>query len=80
MRREWSLIVLIALSMTACAELPEQQPSEARAERIYRTGSNVPVHERTPSGRVLSLDGDSAEDLIRRAQPLPLPSPVKSGK
>jgi hypothetical protein len=77
MINERALILLLALAISACAELPEQS-AEARAERVYRTGSNVPVHERTSSGRVLTLDGDSTEELIRRAQPLPMPSPVRS--
>src|SRR5205823_12873015 len=61
---------------TACAQLLEQS-SEAPSERVYRTGSNLPVHERTSSGRVLTLDRDAAENMIRRSQPMP--SPVKGG-
>ena len=76
MHIERTLIFLFVLVATACADLPEQS-SEARAERIYRTGSNVPVHERTSSGKVLTLDRDAAEDMVRRTQPLP--SPIRSG-
>ena len=70
-------ILLLMLLITACAQLP-QQSSEELAERVYRTGSNVPVHERTSSGKVLSLDGDATEDLIRRSQQAPMPSPIKA--
>jgi hypothetical protein len=76
MCNERTLILLIALAAAGCAELSEQS-SDARSERVYRTGSNVPVHERT-SGNVLTLDRDAGEDLIRRNQALPTPSPVKS--
>jgi len=77
MHCERPLILFIALVATACTDLPEQS-SEARSERVYRTGSNVPVHERTSSGKVLTLDRDAGEDLIRRTQALPTPPSVKS--
>jgi hypothetical protein len=70
-------ILLLALLTTACAQLPEQS-SDASAERVYRTGSNLPVHERTSSGKVLSLDRDATEDLIRRSQQAPMPTPIKA--
>jgi hypothetical protein len=76
MDKKRRLIALLVLAATACAQLPDQ-PSEARAEREYRTGSNVPIHERTPSGKVLTLDRDATEDMVRRTQQVPLPSPVK---
>jgi len=78
MDTEQSLILLLALAATACAGLPEQT-ADAREERTYRTGSNVPVHERTSSGKVLSLDRDSTEELVRRTQPTSMPSPIRSG-
>jgi hypothetical protein len=70
-------ILLLALSITACAQLPDQS-SEGSAERVYRTGSNLPVHERTSTGKVLSLDRDATEDLIRRSQQAPMPTPTKA--
>jgi hypothetical protein len=78
MRNERTLIALFVLAAAACAELPDQT-SDARAERIYRTGSNVPVHEHTTSGKVLTLDRDASDDLVKRMQPLPPPSAVKGG-
>ena len=47
MHSERTLILLSALAITSCGALPEQS-SEASSERVYRTGSNIPVHERTP--------------------------------
>ncbi len=71
-------ILLLALLITACAQLPDQS-SEGSAERVYRTGSNLPVHERTSSGKVLSLDRDATEELVRRSQQVPPSSPIKVG-
>ena len=65
MIRTVALLSLLALTAVACAELPEQS-SEARAERIYRTGSNIPVHDRNSKGEVLTLDRDAVEDMMRR--------------
>ena len=76
---ERTLILLCTLAATARAELPEQS-SEASSERVYRTGSNIPVHERTPYGRVITLDRDAAEDLMRRNQQVQLPTSVKGAK
>jgi hypothetical protein len=76
MHIERTLILMFTLTVSACAALPDRS-SEARAERIYRTGSNVPVHERTSTGKVLTIDRDATEDMVRRTQPLP--SPIRSG-
>ncbi len=65
-----TLLSLLALTAAACAELPDQQ-SEPRAERVYRTGSNIPVHDRTPTGNVLTLDRDSVEETMRHTSRQP---------
>ena len=79
MHSERTLILLSALAITSCGALPEQS-SEASSERVYRTGSNIPVHERTPYGRVITLDRDGAEDLMSRNQQVQLPTSVKGAK
>jgi hypothetical protein len=59
------LLLLLALTGAACAELPESQ--SPREERVYRTGSNIPVHDRNSKGEVLTLDREAVEDMMRRA-------------
>lgn len=65
------LLLLLALTGAACAELPESQSVSPREERIYRTGSNIPVHDRNSRGEVLTLDPESVRDAVKR---LPAPS------
>ena len=64
------LLLLLVLTGAACAELPEQS-SEPRVERVYRTGSNIPVHDRNSSGNVLTLDRDSVEEMMRHTSRQP---------
>jgi hypothetical protein len=64
------LLLLLVLTGAGCAELPEQS-SEARAERVYRTGSNIPVHDRNANGQVLTLDRDSVEEMMRHTSRQP---------
>jgi hypothetical protein len=64
------LLLLLVLTGAGCAELSEQS-SEARAERVYRTGSNIPVHDRNSKGEVLTLDRDSVEEMMRHTSRQP---------
>ena len=68
------LLLLLALTGAACAELPESQSASPREERIYRTGSNIPMHDRNSKGEVLTLDPESVRDVLGRGQRMPAPS------
>jgi hypothetical protein len=43
-RRRWVLAMVLPVLCTACASAPDQSP-EPREEKIYRTGSNIPVKD-----------------------------------
>jgi hypothetical protein len=60
--------VLFAISLVAsgCALSEDKPPSEARASREYRTGSNIPVKE--PSAPATAEERERAMDQIRQLQ------------
>jgi hypothetical protein len=48
------LLALLPVVLSACASAPET--GAAREERVYRTGSNIPVKEGAPASGVQSQD------------------------
>ena len=72
-----ALLLLLALVGAACAELPESQSASPREERVYRTGSNIAVHERNSTGEALSFDRESWEEMMRNTNRMPVPGAVR---
>ena len=70
-----ALLLLLALVGAACAELPESASS--REERVYRTGSNIPVHDRNSKGEALTLDRESWEEMMKNTNRMPPPGAVR---
>ena len=54
-----------------CASTPDDKDAEARTEKVYRTGSNIPVRDRDVS-EVKSM---SQDDYTRIKPPIAMPPP-----
>jgi hypothetical protein len=68
----WLVSAVMALACGACAT-ESVQNGEPREEKIYRTGSNIPIHDRTQSPAV-DVDPRSVNDAtMRRTMPTPTP-------
>ena len=67
------LALLCGALLAACAT-PAPDAAEARAEPVYRTGSNLPVKDGTPS-RVISAKPDDTP----RIPSMPMPRPGGGG-
>jgi hypothetical protein len=64
-----ALIAVIGVPVLfGCTSTPEQD-AEARAEKVYRTGSNIPLRDRDTSA-VKSMSG---EDYERMKPPMSMP-------
>ena len=59
-------ITVLPVLCAACASIVDQG-EEPREAREYRTGSNVPVRDRTAPSDVKTVDQSAIEDLRRRA-------------
>jgi len=62
-----ALIALAALGCVACSTTPTQQTAEPREDKVYRTGSNIPVKDKDSSAYVQSVDQQAAKDMLNRA-------------
>jgi hypothetical protein len=62
--RRSALIVLAALGCVACSTTPTQTV-EPREDRVYRTGSHIPVKD-TDSAYVQSMDQQQAKDMLNK--------------
>jgi hypothetical protein len=60
------LVCLLSLGCFACAVAPNNQANEPPPERVYRTGSHVPVRD-TESGFARSQDVQSVQDEMRKS-------------
>jgi hypothetical protein len=65
----------LGVACTGCA-LPREQTAEAREEKVYRTGSNLPVKEGQPTD-VRIVDRDTLQNN-RPTQSIG--SPIQSGR
>jgi hypothetical protein len=61
-----SLVCILALGCFACAATPNNDQAAEPQERVYRTGSHVPVRD-TESGFARSQDVQSVQDEMRRS-------------
>jgi hypothetical protein len=68
------VILILSLVCTACATAPDQT-AEPREEKVYRTGSNIPVARGSRSD-VSNVDPESVRDAVSRSVPS-LPPGVK---
>jgi hypothetical protein len=68
------IAVIGAPFMFGCATTPDDKDAEARTEKVYRTGSNIPVRDRDTS-EVKAMSGD---DYARMRPPVSMP-PMPSG-
>lgn len=66
----------LALFIHGCATPDATQ--EARAEKEYRTGSNIPVRDRAGPSDAKTYDPASVQDAVRRSMP-PTPAGLKGG-
>jgi hypothetical protein len=65
-----ALSAVIGVSfLFGCASTPDDKDAEARTEKVYRTGSNIPVRDRDTSA-VKSMSG---EDYERMKPPMSMP-------
>ncbi len=69
-----ALATLAAALIAGCAT-PTADKDEARAEPIYRTGSNLPVKDPSGTSRVQTVRPDETPIL----RPLPTPRPGGGG-
>ena len=51
----------LTLLLTACATPPDSQADEAHEQKVYRTGSNLPVRDPSAASRTQSGDRDSVQ-------------------
>jgi hypothetical protein len=58
--------IVAALLCSACASTADQT-NEASGTKAYRTGSNLPVRDRSGSSDSKTVDVESIEDLRRRS-------------
>jgi hypothetical protein len=66
----------LALAAHGCATMDPSE--EVRAEKEYRTGSNIPVRDRSGTGDAKSYDPASVQDALQRSMPR-TPSGLKGG-
>ena len=57
--------VWLALLFTGCASMSDQSTDSSEAKE-YRTGSNLPVRDRSGSGNVKTVDVESIQELRNR--------------
>jgi len=57
------LVVFFGLACAGCATTPDQT-AEPREQRVYRTGSNLPVRDGTVSPDTKTLDGAWLEQQL----------------
>ena len=69
-----ALVAALALAAAGCAIAPEQS-AEARPEKIYRTGSNIPVRDPSAPSEVKQVKIDDNPSMHSN-----LPSPAAFGK
>jgi len=67
---------VLAIFVHGCATTPDAQ--EARGDREYRTGSNIPVRDRASATDSKSYDPASVQDAVRRSVP-PTPLGARGG-
>jgi hypothetical protein len=65
------MAVVIALLVSACATTPDQA-AESRVEKEYRTGSNIPMRDRTARSDAKDVDPALLEDVVRRGYTPPV--------
>ena len=69
-------VFALALAAHGCATM---DPSDdVRMEKEYRTGSNIPVRDRSATGDAKSYDPTSVQDALQRSMPR-TPSGLKGG-
>jgi hypothetical protein len=67
-----ALVAIIGVAfLFGCASTPDDKDAEARTEKVYRTGSNIPVRDRDVS-EVKSM---SQDDYKRILPPISMPPP-----
>jgi len=66
--------IVLAAATAGCAMAPDQT-AEAKPEKVYRTGSNIPVRDPSAPSEVKQLKVDDNPSM--RSQ---LPSPAAFGK
>jgi hypothetical protein len=66
--------IVAVLLCSACASTADQADGTSQG-REYRTGSNLPVRDRTGSSGTKTVDVESIEDLRRRSGTRTLGSP-----
>lgn len=66
--RSLCLAILAATSIAACASVdPQPQSAEAKSDKVYTTGSRIPVRDRdSGSASVRSVDGKSVDDMLNK--------------
>ena len=60
-------VALAAVGCVACSTTPTQTAAEPREDKVYRTGSNIPVKDKDSSAYVQSVDQQGAKDMLNRA-------------
>ena len=63
------IVAVIGASFVFGCATPAEQDAESRTEKVYRTGSNIPVRDRDASA-VKSMSG---EDYERMKPPMSMP-------
>jgi hypothetical protein len=66
-----NVILIFGLVCTACATTPDQT-AEPREEKVYKTGSNIPVGDRRGGPESTTIDPEAVRDAVSRSsRPLP---------
>jgi hypothetical protein len=57
------LAAIAAVSVASCTSVEQQQSAEPRAEKVYNTGSRIPLGGRSSPVRSVSPTKETQEDI-----------------
>lgn len=64
--------LVLPLAFAACASTSSDKNGEVYTERVYRTGSNLPVKDPTSRSDARNVDPEEVRRALERARPSPM--------